>query len=222
MFRNWLGRRTAAEASVPSAGTAKVDLTKQGRRLLLDAICEFLLTHHLPVTTDSFAAAHGAFSGANPPLARQITARLQSGEAITQEWLDQVTANYSAEQSDDAMDRLMGKLEENVDAFSRTYRAAQSATSEYTGQLEQHVIELEQVQDAGQIIAGLAGLAKAMAERTRKLEHDMRRSEEERGTLGPPARQSRDRTAIWPDHVLRRSSEPIRRYRSACGAGCGR
>jgi diguanylate cyclase len=182
LLRGLLGRRRDDDTPAASGANGvqdKDNLTKQGHRLLLDAIGDFLLDNGLAVTPDNLAAAHGAFSGGNPPLARQIAARTQAGEKVTQEWLDEVTANCAAEQTDEAIDRLMGKLEENLTAFGKTSKAARSATAEYSGQLEQHVNELEQVEDAGQIIANLTGLAKAMTERTRKLEQDMRKSEEE-------------------------------------------
>lgn len=228
ILKSWLGRRGSDESPGSDAANAKVDLATQGRRLLLDAIAEFLLDNDLAVTPDNLGAAHGIFSGANPPLARQIAARLQVGDPITQEWLDEATANCAAEQTDHAIDRLMEKLEENLDAFGKTSTAARSATAEYSGQLEQHVTELAQADDAvqsddpAQIIANLAGLAKAMSERTRKLEHDMRRSEEESEAM----RRSLDRAKrdAEIDHLTglpnRRAFETLieRHYREAQAA----
>ena len=120
LLKGWFGRRGSDQE--PGGNNEKVDLAKQGRRILLDAIAEFLLDHDLAVTPDNLAAAHGAFSGGNPPLARQIAARLQLGDPITQEWLDETTANYATQQTDDAIERLVGKLEENLAAFSRPRR----------------------------------------------------------------------------------------------------
>jgi diguanylate cyclase len=176
----WLGRRSGGDA----APASKVELFKEARRQLLDAICDFLIDNDLVVSPENLLAAHGAFTGSNPALARQITAKLQAGEKITQEWLDEVTANHVTERKDLAIDRLIGKLEQNLDAFSKSSKAARSATSEYNDQLEQHVVELEQyVEDPAQIIAGLADLTKEMAARTRKVEEAMRKSEEEAKAL---------------------------------------
>jgi diguanylate cyclase len=227
ILKSWLGRRGSDEPPAGDAAGGTIDLATQGRRLLLDAIAEFLLENDLAVTPDNLAAAHGAFSGANPPLARQIAARQQLGDPITQAWLDEVTANCAAEQTDHAIDLLMGKLEENLDAFGKTSTAARSATAEYSGQLEQHVTELAQADDVpgddpAQIIANLAGLAKAMSERTRKLEQDMRRSEEESAAM----RRSLDRAKrdAEIDHLTglpnRRAFEGLieRHYREAQAA----
>jgi diguanylate cyclase len=228
ILKSWLGRRGSDGPSTGNGASAKVDLVTQGRRLLLDAIAEFLLDNDLAVTPDNLGAALGVFSGANPPLARQIAARLQVGDPITQEWLDEATANCAAEQTDDAIERLMGKLEENLDAFGKTSKAARSVTAEYSGQLEQHVTELAQADDAAQsddpaqIIANLTELAKAMSERTRKLEQDMRRSEEQ----SEPMRRSLDRAKrdAEIDHLTglpnRRAFETLieRHYREAQAA----
>ncbi len=173
-----LGRRGAVRSAV-----AKPDAFKDGRRQLLDSICDFLIENDLAVSPDNLLAAHGAFAGGNPGLARQITTQQQAGAAISQEWLDEITANQATERKDVAIERLIGKLEQNLDAFSKSSTAARSATSDYSSKLEAHVVELEQVQDTGQIITGLADLAKAMAERTRQVEQEMRKSEEEAKSL---------------------------------------
>ena len=174
-----LGLRTKPSADKP----AKSDVMKEARRQVLDAICDFLLDNDLAITPDNLLAAHGAFAGGNPGLARQIAARQQSGARVDQDWLDEVTANHAVERKDIAIDRLIGKLEQNLDAFSKSSKAARSATTDYNSKLEAHVVELEQVEDTGQIITGLADLAKAMAERTRQVEQEMRKSEDEAKAL---------------------------------------
>ena len=179
----WLGRRASGPSADEAAAAAKVDLFKEGRRQLLGSICDFLMENDLAVSPDNLLAAHGAFAGGNPGLSRQIAAKQQLGQKVTQEWLDEVTANQATERKDIAMERLMGKLEQNLDAFAKSSKAARTATSDYSNRLEQHVVELEQVEDAGQIITGLADLAKAMAERTRQVEAEMRKSEEEAKSL---------------------------------------
>ena len=176
---NMLGLRTKLAAEKPT----KSDVMKQARRQVLDAICDFLLDNDLAITPDNLLAAHGAFAGGNPGLARQIAARQQSGGRIEQEWLDEVTANQATERKDVAIERLIGKLEQNLDAFTRSSKAAHRATSDYNTKLEAHVVELEQVEDTGEIITGLADLAKAMAERTRQVEEEMRKSEDEAKAL---------------------------------------
>jgi diguanylate cyclase len=171
------------EAPAEPAAKAAPNLLRQARSQLLESVSLFLLDHDLAVTGDNLLAAHSAFSGANPRLARQIASRINAGQPITQEWLDEVTCHQEMDSGEEAIERLMTKLEENLDAFAHTSRAARTATSDYSTQIERHVEELEQEQEAGQIVANLAAIARAMAERTRKVEHDMRKSEEEAKSL---------------------------------------
>jgi diguanylate cyclase len=190
----WFGRRHAAGAvgaiALPG-GDAGSSLAGQGRRLLMDAIAGFLVDNDLEITPDNLLAAHSAFAGENPRLGRRITARLNAGEPVTQQWLD-VAAGKASEKDDD-LERLISRLENNLDAFSRTTGAARKVTSDYQNELEQHVAELDQVPDTGEIISSLTNIARTMLERTRKVEEEMRRRDEEARSLRKSlARAKRD------------------------------
>src|SRR3546814_20710949 len=93
----------------------------------------------------------------------------------------------------------MAGLETTLESFSKNANATRSATADYTDELEQHVAELDLVQGTGQILSSLADLAKAMLERTRKLETDMRRSEEEAKALSRSLEQARPEAEL--DHM---------------------
>src|SRR3546814_8753044 len=77
----------------------------------------------------------------------------------------------------------MTRLETNIEAFQANTKEARTVTSDYGSELEQHVIDLEQLQKTGRIVSSLADLAKAMLDRTRKAEDDMRKSEDEAKAL---------------------------------------
>lgn len=180
----WLGFRGSRSSSGDGRPHAPGgNVFQKARRHLLDEIASFLLEFELDITPNNLLAAHGAFSGANPGLARKIAQRVTSGVGITQEWLGETTAADRKADKHDGIQHLMAKLESTLDTFSKNTTAVRSATSNYTDELEQHVAELVQVQETGHIISSLADLAKAMLERTRTLETDMRRSEEEAKTL---------------------------------------
>lgn len=191
----WLGRRKidgAARASEPRAGAAPLDVAKEARRQLLDAIAAFLLDNDLEVSPDNLLAAHGAFSGGNPRLARKVHGQFEKGETVTQSWLDEVTA-VDSKRKDDSLEKLIVRLESNLEVFSKSTKAARTVTTNYNAELEQHVADLDQVGDNGAIVADLATLAKAMLERTRKVEDEMRRSEGEAKSLRESlARAKRD------------------------------
>ncbi|MCB2072346.1 MAG: GGDEF domain-containing protein [Novosphingobium sp.] len=185
----WLGlgnsRRGGNGGDAPAGadGHGKNGAVRQARRILLDEITDFIVEHDLQVTPANLLIAHGVFSGANPGLARQISSRTQAGDAIDQQWLDEASANDDSDYDADGFDLLMTRLESTLSAFSTSTKAARSATSQYNEELEQHVAELDSVQDSDQIVSHLAVLTRAMLDRTRKVEHEMRRSEDEAKAL---------------------------------------
>ena len=150
---------------------------------MAQAIASFLIDHDLDVTPANLSLAHAAFSGANPQLARKIGARTRSGEAITQTWLNELAASNGAMPDQADLNRRIARLESNLDTFSTHTKAARTVAHEYGSELEQHVVDLEQVKKTGQLVTNLAGLARAMLERTRKAENDMRKSEDEAKAL---------------------------------------
>lgn len=178
-FRGSRGSEKGDGAASGGNGHAPGNIFQQARRHLLDEMASFLLAYELDVTPNNLMAAHGAFSGANPGLARQIAQRIAGGLGVTQQWLDEATAADETVDKHDGIELLMTKLETTLENFSKNTTAARSEASDYGNQLEQHVAELVQVQETGHIISSLADLAKAMLERTRHLEADMRRSEDE-------------------------------------------
>ena len=155
------------------------EAARETRSWLLESISAFLLDHELDVSPSNLLAAHSAFSGMNPRLARQIASRIEAGEEITQKWLDDVAGNDNQKKGDEDIAELMSRLEDQLDTFSKSTHAARDAATNYNSELEQHVAELEEIEEAGQILTSLVGLTKAMLERTRKVESDMRKSEDE-------------------------------------------
>ena len=180
-FRNSRGGDETIAPSGPSAAAGGRSVLDHAKQQLLDEIAAFVLAHELEVTPANLALACEAFSGANPGLARQIVTRTQSGDAITQEWLDEATATAKPPE-DSSLRQLIGQLEATLAGFGKSSSAARSATARYGDQLQQHVSDLQGA-DGAQMITNLADLARAMLERTRKVEDEMRQSEEEAKAL---------------------------------------
>jgi diguanylate cyclase len=185
---DWLGLRRGQGASpagrnAPPDGGGPRDLARLARHQLIGTIMAFLVDNDLDVSPGNLLIAHAAFSGTNPPLARQITARSQSAEGITQQWLNEL-GEQSGSRADHAdLDRLMTRLETNLEAFQVQAKEARTVTSDYGSELEQHVDDLEQLQKTGRIVSSLADLTRVMLERTRKAEDNMRKSEDEAKAL---------------------------------------
>lgn len=183
----WLGLRSAqggAREGERAAGSAAThDLMREARHQLVGAISTFLLDHDLDVTATNLLIAHSAFSGINPRLARQIATRAGSGEGITQQWLDELAQQEPIQPDSAELDRMVARLESNLETFQTNTKAARNATSEYGTKLEEHVSDLEEVQKTGQLVSHLADIAKVMLERTRHAEEEMRKSEDEARSL---------------------------------------
>ena len=181
----WLGlgggrdRSLAGERDLPGDVRMTREIARQERQELAAKILSFLIDNDLDVSPANLLVAHGAFSGANPRLARQIALRAETADGVTQQWLDDVAKEYgdAAERAD--LDRLIARLESNLETFHTQTKAARSVTTDYGIKLEQHVSDLEQVEKTGQIMSSLADLARVMLERTRRAEDEMRRSEDE-------------------------------------------
>lgn len=177
---DWLGLRNP-RSDAPTDGPPPDP--RQARHALAQAIASFLIEHDLEVSPSNLSLAHAAFSGTNPQLARKIAARALSGETITQAWLNELAASDGNTPDQADLDRLIARLESNLETFSTQTKAARTVAHDYGSELEQHVVDLEQVEKTGQLVTNLAGLARAMLERTRKAENDMRKSEDEARAL---------------------------------------
>lgn len=222
-FLGWLGLRNPhRQGAGERQGAGNGNTIQQSRGRLLDEISKFLLDHELDVTCGNLTLAHGAFSGSNPVLSRKIAQRLHSNMPITQAWLDEIAATNEVIDKRDGIEQLVAKLESTLESFSKNAATARSTTANYSDELEQHVADLVQVHETGQIISSLADLAKAMLERTRKLEGEMRRSEVEAKGLRHNLEKARREASI--DHLTglpnRRSFEAVleREYREARAA----
>ena len=190
----WLGLRNSRGAPsegghAPPDDARPYDLARQARYELAASITSFLVDNDLDVSPTNLLLAHSAFSGRNPRLARQIVAQAQSAEGINQAWLNELDHQEAGQPDRVELDRLMTRLETNIEAFQANTKEARTVTSDYGTELEQHVVDLEQLEKTGRIVSSLADLAKVMLERTRKAEDDMRKSEDEAKAL----RRSLDR-----------------------------
>lgn len=176
-------RRTRDDANARPANGGLKRCVESERRQLLEDISSFLLRHDLAVNPANLAFAWEAFSGTSPGLYRRIAARAADGERITQAWIDEIAAEHGAEAGGDDLRAMLAELDQGVRKFTQTATAARNATQEYSTDLDRHVVELEDADRATDRTARLAALARAMAERTRRAEADLREREREAKTL---------------------------------------
>ena len=178
----WLrfGRHDAEAEQLPVP--PRDDPSRQARRYLLEQVSLFLLENGLEVTAENLVTVHGLHAGLNPGLRRQIEKLHKQGQRVTQAWLDQATAN-TGEDEDQSVKQLATQLEQGIADFSRSTSDARTATRRYGDALAEHVGQLEAAPDAGEIINDLAQYARAMLQRSRKAEAELRQSEQEAASL---------------------------------------
>jgi len=171
-------------------------------RGVLSRIEEFLHLHGLTESLGNIIAAHGIVTGNDADLARKVRARLSQGEAITQEWLEKQD-EFTPSPPDPAVEynRLAEDLEQAVADFGRTTQSAQTAASSYGQDLARQVAQVDKLDNTGSVVASLAHIARAMLDRTRQVEEEMRRSEEEAKSLRKSLEKARREASI--DHLTK-------------------
>lgn len=196
------------------------------RRRQLEEVGSFLNYHQLEVSAATLAIAHNYLSGHDANLVRLIDRRMQARQPVTLDWL--TDALERSERGDELaqLNQLMERLETSIDEFAKTSHDAQSATSDYSSALEQHVSDLEQVNRAGTVISELATVTKVMLKRTRDIELQMvkseaksrnlrkqlgeaRRSAEEDHLTGLPNRRAFEKQFQEEFRLARAAAEPM-------------
>lgn len=201
--------RSAEEADKTFAGASPVPAESAGkaaRRELLGRMADFLLAHDLDISPANLATVHAAFSGTDLDLARRIAERELARDAIDQAWLDRFQSpatqspGAAAQDKEAELDRLMGKLDSSIASFSAVTSRAHGTTAAYGESLQQHVGQMSGGEGAtGEVLTSLVGIARAMLERTREVEGEMRRSTEEAETLRQSLERARREAEI--DHL---------------------
>lgn len=196
----WL-RGAAREEEVPQdKGPVETSVALDPRRLarsqLLADIADFLLVHDLEINPITLGVAHNYLNGGDGAMTRSIDQRLQSRQPLTLEWIEMILRENGGDQSE-FLNRLMNRLESNIEAFDRTSTAAKTAASEYGDALSAHVDGLEEMKpasapvDTGELVHELVSIARTMLERTASLEKDMARSMLETRALRRSLEQAR-------------------------------
>lgn len=171
------------------------------RQALLDEISEFLLINDLDVNPGNLALAHAAFSGSDLALGKAIAERQIAREPIHQAWLDRFASpdEPAADEARVELDRIVGRLDSSLASFSAATHRAHGSTAEYGETLQAHVGQLTAANNPGETLEKFVAIARAMMERTREVESEMRRSSEEADALRASLERARREAEI--DHL---------------------
>jgi diguanylate cyclase len=222
----WLGLAGREDAN-PDANRPGIDRRQSNRDRQLDEIGTFLSYHQLEVNAQTLTIASNYLTGNDPDTVRLIDHRVQAREPVTLDWLDEALRPRGSHDEAKQLDRLMSRLEQGVEEFGQTSRAAREATSTYHSELSAKAGELESAPTTGAAITELASITRAMLKRTVEIEKAMQRSEEQTRRLKQRLEETR-RTAE-EDHLTglpnRRAFEArfdaeYRAARAACEPLC--
>lgn len=173
-----------------------LDPRRLARTQLLGDISDFLLAHDLEISPLTLTVAYNYLIGGDGSITRSIDQRVQTRQPLTLEWIEQILRENGGDQSE-FLNRLMNRLESNIEAFDRTSSAAKTAASEYGDALSAHVDGLKDMRPAnapvetGDLVHELVSIARTMLERTASLEQDMARSMLETRALRRSLEQAR-------------------------------
>ncbi|WP_161981529.1 GGDEF domain-containing protein [Aurantiacibacter suaedae] len=150
------------------------------RSQLLEAISEFLLRHDLAVSPDNLLRAHAIMTKTNMRLANIVLDREEAGEPITQAWLDeQMSECDTTDSTSSNLDRLARELDRSMERFGESTRSAHEAASDYGAKLAQQTEMVANSSSEEEVVTSLAQVARAMLDRTREMEAQMKKSDEE-------------------------------------------
>ena len=196
----WLmgsGREEDAPEAEQAADTSAIlDPRRLARTQLLNDISDFVLTHDLEISPLTLTIAHNYLIGGDGSITRSIDQRVKARKPLTLEWIEKILRENGGDQSE-VLNRLMNRLESNIEAFDRTSSAAKTAASEYGDALSAHVDGLKEIKpadapvDTGDLVHELVSIARTMLERTASLEQDMARSMLETRALRRSLEQAR-------------------------------
>jgi diguanylate cyclase len=196
---------TGSDTAHQPESAGRDGVLQAARRDLIEKIGDFLVSNDLDVTPANLALAHAAFAGADLDLAGKITERQIAGQPIDQRWLDEVRPQQHSAPEDPAVDEqqaavdsMMTRLDSSIATFSAVTDRAQGATAAYGESLSAHV---GQITAAGSdpVLASLIDIARAMIERTREIEQEMKRSSHEADALRKSLERARRDAEI--DHL---------------------
>ena len=170
------------EADSPASPLASRDPTARevwlpAKRRMIGKIADFLIDYDLEIMPATLNIAYDCVTGGAPKLAQLILERAEKGLPITLSWIEEQRGENTHDKNSEALSLLMGRLEGNLEDFSRTASGARSATSDYSNALQRHVDDLEDVNRSGLVMTELATLTRAMMARTAAIENELESSE---------------------------------------------
>lgn len=147
------------------------------RRKLYDDIGSFLFAHDLDLTPINFGLVHDYMTGADLGVEKAVTAILQSKGKITNGWIEGLISEQHKEDiTAESLATVLSKVETNLTEFTDLIDESRNSAKDYGAALQEQVKDLSDTEKTQPVLAKLIGLTRAMVEKTREVESQMRDS----------------------------------------------
>ncbi|CAN5207770.1 GGDEF domain-containing protein [soil metagenome] len=147
------------------------------RRQLYDDIGAFLFAHDLDLTPINFGLVHDYLTGADLGIEKAITAILHSKGKITNGWIEGlVSEQHKEDLTVESLAKVLTKVETNLTEFTELIDESRTSAKDYGAALQEQVKDLSDTEKTQPVLAKLIGLTRAMVEKTREVESQMRES----------------------------------------------
>lgn len=197
----------------PRAGTAANREINRRRQLYSD-IGDFLFAHDLDLTPVNFSVALDYLTGANIGVEKAIRAVMMERGKLTNGWVEALIAEQRADEiTPDSLSTMLDKVEDNLTQFTGLMHESRASAKDYGAALQEQAKELGDNAGNEPTLARLVGLTRAMVEKTRQVENQLR--ENQRQTQALKSSLETARRAAEHDHLTglpnRRAFESVLR-----------
>lgn len=171
----------------PVAETSEREATKrpfsreiERRKQLYNDIGSFLFSHDLDLTPLNFGLVHDYLTGADHGIEKAVGAILQTRGKITNGWIEGLIAERQKDEvTPESLADMLDKVEDNLSQFTDLMDQSRSSAKDYGAALQEQVKDMSEAEKDQPVLAKLIGLTRAMVEKSRQVETQMRDSQKQ-------------------------------------------
>lgn len=201
----WAKRFSASEAeeeeaSARESGHRPMTREIERRRQLYEDIGSFLFAHDLDLTPINFGLVMDYLTGNNHGVEKAVAAVLQSRGRITNGWIEALVADQRRDEvTAESLADMLDKVEDNLSQFTDLVDESRSSAKDYGAALQEQVKDLPDDHQAQPALSKLVSLTRAMVDKTRQVENQMRDSQKQTQLLQQSLESAR--RAAEHDHL---------------------
>jgi diguanylate cyclase len=164
----------------PSANPRGFNREVERRRRLYDDIGDFLFAHDLDLTPMNFGLVYDYLTGNDHGVEKAVAAVLQSRGQITNGWIEQTIAQRAQQgMTAESLSEMLAKVEDNLSQFTDLMDVSRTSAKDYGTALQEQFKDLSEDATTKPVLAKLVTVTRAMVEKTREVETQMRDSQKQ-------------------------------------------